>query len=51
VLPRGPPLTCHGRRDTVAEQIEAGEPLGEVEDSIDQVEQQLDPRAHLASLL
>jgi hypothetical protein len=60
-------------RDAVLEQIEAGEPFGEVEDSIDavaelttdekaalwlfafslrdQAEQQLDARAHLASLL
>jgi hypothetical protein len=60
-------------RDTVAGQIEAGEPFGEVEDSIDEVaeltmdekaalwlfafslrdpaEQQLEARAHLASLL
>ena len=59
-------------RDRVSERIKAGEPFGEVEDSIDQVaelstdekaalwlfafslrdpvEQQLDARAHLASL-
>ena len=82
-LQKGPALTCHGRRrdrergaayerDAVAEQLRAGEPFGEVEDSIDQVaeltidekaalwlfafslrdpaEQQLDARAHLASL-
>lgn len=68
---RGSALASY--RDTVAEQIESGEPFGEVEDSIDQVaelttdekaalwlfafslrdpaEQQLDARAHLASLL
>lgn len=66
MLPRGPPLTCHGGR------IKAGEPFGEVEDSIDAVaeltgdekaalwlfafslrdpaEQQLDARAYLAAL-
>jgi hypothetical protein len=59
-------------RDAVAEQIKAGEPFGEVEDSIDELaevtmdekaalwlfafslrdpaQQQLDARAHLASL-
>jgi hypothetical protein len=59
-------------RDAVLEQIEAGEPFGEVEDSIDELadlttdekaalwlfafslrdpaQQQLDARAHLASL-
>jgi hypothetical protein len=68
---RRSPLASY--RDAVLEQIEAGEPFGEVEDSIDQVagltkdekaalwlfafslrdpaEQQLDARAHLASLL
>jgi len=60
-------------RDAVSEQLEAGEPFGAVEDSIDEIaeltmdekaalwlfafslrdpaEQQLDARAHLASLL
>ena len=44
-------------RDAVAEQMRAGEPFGQVEDSLDEdaelrdpAEQQLDARAHLASL-